>query len=85
MSDVSIAEAKAMLSDLVRAAEEGRSTIITRRGRPVARIEPLDGDASWHRPARTFDFDRLHRHLDSMPMGKTTGADVVRTMRDAED
>jgi prevent-host-death family protein len=39
---VNIAEAKAKLSELVDDAEAGKSTIIARAGRPVARLVPLD-------------------------------------------
>jgi prevent-host-death family protein len=35
-------EAKNRLSELLRAAEAGRSVVITRRGRPVARLVPVD-------------------------------------------
>jgi prevent-host-death family protein len=38
--DVSIAEAKNRLSQLVRAAEGGEAVIITRNGRPVAQLVP---------------------------------------------
>jgi len=38
--DVSIAEAKNRLSQLVRAAEGGESVVITRHGRPVAQLMP---------------------------------------------
>lgn len=85
MADVSIAEAKAKLSDLVRDAEHGRATTITRRGRPVARIEPLAGAEARRKPLRSFDFERLRRHLESMPVSDIFGADLVRRMRDDED
>lgn len=40
-------EARNQLPDLLDAAEKGRSTIITRHGRPVAALVPIDayGDA----------------------------------------
>ena len=38
--DVSIAEAKNRLSQLVRAAESGESVVITRHGRPVVQLLP---------------------------------------------
>ena len=41
MADVSIADAKAHLSELVDRAEAGETVRITRRGKPVARIAPL--------------------------------------------
>jgi prevent-host-death family protein len=38
--DVSIAEAKNQLSQLVRAVESGEPVVITRNGRPVAQLVP---------------------------------------------
>ena len=38
--DVSIAEAKNRLSQLIRAAEGGESVVITRHGRPVVQLMP---------------------------------------------
>jgi prevent-host-death family protein len=36
--EVSVAEAKAQLSKLLHAAEDGEAVVITRHGRPVARL-----------------------------------------------
>ena len=38
--DVSIADAKRRLSQLIRAVEEGETVVITRNGKPVAQIAP---------------------------------------------
>jgi len=38
--DVSIAEAKNRLPELIRAVEAGESVVITRHGKPVAQITP---------------------------------------------
>ena len=38
--DVSIAEAKNRLTQLIRAVEEGECIVITRNGKPVAQIAP---------------------------------------------
>ena len=38
--DISIAEAKNRLSQLIRAAEGGESVVITRHGRPVVQLMP---------------------------------------------
>jgi prevent-host-death family protein len=38
--DVSIAEAKNRLPELIRAMENGEQVIITRHGKPVAQISP---------------------------------------------
>ena len=41
MDKVNIREARRRLSVIVDAAEQGESTVITRRGRQVARVEPV--------------------------------------------
>ena len=38
--EIPISEAKGKLTDLVRQAEEGEEVILTRHGKPVARIAP---------------------------------------------
>jgi len=38
--DVSIAEAKNRLPELIRAVEEGGKVVITRHGKPVAQLTP---------------------------------------------
>jgi prevent-host-death family protein len=38
--DVSIAEAKNRLPELIRAVEDGETVVITRHGKPVAQISP---------------------------------------------
>jgi prevent-host-death family protein len=38
--DVSIAEAKNRLSELVRAVEDGEKVVITRHGKPVTQLVP---------------------------------------------
>jgi prevent-host-death family protein len=42
MGPVNLKEARARLSDLVRAAEHSESVVITRRGKAVARIAPVE-------------------------------------------
>jgi len=42
MGPVSMKEARERLSELVRAAEHGESTVITRRGKTVALIAPIE-------------------------------------------
>lgn len=48
---VSVTEAKARLTDLVRRAETGDEVILTRRGHPVIRLVPIGtpGDAKARR------------------------------------
>lgn len=39
--EVSVSDAKAQITDLVRRAEEGEDVVLTRFGQPVARITPI--------------------------------------------
>ena len=52
--EVSIKIAKDRLSELVRDAEQGRTSVITRNGKPVADIVP-------HQPKKGFDRAALQR------------------------
>ncbi len=52
MKQVGIFEAKTHFSALVDDAERGESTLITRKGKPVARLSPVDGPK-----AREFGLD----------------------------
>ena len=47
--DVSIAEAKNRLPELIRAVEDGESIVITRHGKPVAQLAPAPAS---RRPVR---------------------------------
>ena len=42
MGPINLKEARKRLGDLVRAAERGESVVITRRGKKVARIVPVE-------------------------------------------
>jgi prevent-host-death family protein len=62
MKRLSIYDAKAHFSELVQRAQGGRSTIITKRGRVVAKIVPAR-DRRWDRSAVLEEADRLRRSL----------------------
>ena len=64
MADISIADAKAHLSNLVDRALRGQTVRITRRGEPVVQIGPLD-----RRPA-SIDLAYLQALTDAMPSGR---------------
>lgn len=59
--NVSLAEAKAKLSDCVREAERGESVIITRHGKPVAALVRVD------------ELERLERLRAAGPEGGLAG------------
>jgi prevent-host-death family protein len=65
--EVPISEAKAHLADLVRRAEAGDDVILTRHGRPVARIAPVGT-----RPRTADERRALLERLRASAMSKMT-------------
>ena len=53
MNRVNMREARRRFSAIVDAAERGEATVITRRGRQVARVEPAGGGESTPLPDLT--------------------------------
>jgi prevent-host-death family protein len=48
---LSIAQAKARFAETIRRVERGEVVILTRHGRPVARLEPLEPEGAVNGPA----------------------------------
>lgn len=78
MDAVTLAEAKAHLSELVDRVEAGDSIDITRRGRPVARLTGIV------RPRKRIDAALLQSLTAAMPPQAQGAADLVRSMRDGD-
>lgn len=76
MTTYSIAEAKAQLSKLIKRVGKGREVVITRHGKPVARLQPIS------RPRGPVEVDWLTRRLDRQPKLDVSIVDEVRKMRD---
>ena len=74
---ITLADAKAHLSELTELAAAGESVIITKRGKPVARMSRPD------QPRRPIDLQRLRSLTASMPLQEEQAAESVRRMRDA--
>jgi prevent-host-death family protein len=62
MDRLSVYDAKARFSELVERAQAGRSTIITKRGRVVARIVPAAAPR-WDRAAVLDEAEAFRRKL----------------------
>ena len=75
---ISLAEAKAHLSELLDRAEAGDCIDITRRGKAVAR---LTGVA---RPRKPIDIALLQSATAAMPPQTENAVDLVRAMRDGD-
>jgi prevent-host-death family protein len=73
---VSVAEAKAHLSEILDRVETGEDVLITRRGAPVARLSGVD------KPRRPIDFARLKALRKRLPFQHESSADLIRRMRD---
>jgi prevent-host-death family protein len=75
---VSIAAAKARLSELVAAAEAGEDVVITKRGRPVVRLvaEPKP------KPHRPIDLDWLREMTKDIPRQEEDSGTFIRRLRD---
>ncbi|BBF93987.1 type II toxin-antitoxin system Phd/YefM family antitoxin [Blastochloris tepida] len=78
MDAISLADAKAHLSELVDRVEAGESIDITRRGKPVAR---LTAAAKRRQPV---DLAALQALTATMPPAAESAAELVRMMRDGE-
>ncbi|MBI1981564.1 MAG: type II toxin-antitoxin system prevent-host-death family antitoxin [Methylocystis sp.] len=78
MSAVTVAEAKAHLSELVERAAKGETTCVTRRGRPIAKIAPLA------EPKKPVDVSMLRAITKGMATQAESAGDFIRRLRDAE-
>ena len=78
MSNVSLAEAKAHLSELVERVEAGDAICITRRGKPVAKLTAVATKR------KRVDIAALRALTSAMPMQKQPAAKFVRAMRDED-
>ena len=76
MSNVSLAQAKAKLSQLIDQVEAGEELVITRHGRPVAKVTAV-------RPTRRL-IPSLAEFRAGLPRRKESSATLLRRMRDEE-
>ncbi len=78
METVSLAEAKAQLSKLIDRVESGEEIVITRHGRAVARVAPVE------LLRKPIDFEALAKVRKSNPPLRKSSAELLREMRDEE-
>ena len=76
MNSVSLAEAKARLSELVTRVAEGETVQITKRGKPVAQITPIQ------KQREPIDIELLRSVSRKSPFQEESAGDFVRRMRD---
>jgi prevent-host-death family protein len=73
MSAYSLAQAKAQLSAVIDAAIAGEQAVITRHGKPVAKIIPFEEASS--------DLSAFDAHGGSLPKGFKFDRDALNTRR----
>ncbi|MBV1702894.1 MAG: type II toxin-antitoxin system prevent-host-death family antitoxin [Hyphomicrobiales bacterium] len=78
MTDVSVAQAKAHFSALVDKASSGELVGITRRGKLVAQIVPVEP------PRKPINLDQLRALTNAMPRSSQASVELVHTMRDQD-
>jgi antitoxin (DNA-binding transcriptional repressor) of toxin-antitoxin stability system len=78
MLTVSLAHAKAHLSELLDKVEAGEEVVITRHGKPVAHIRQAVS------PKRPLDLEALAAFRATLPPWGTDSATLIRQMRDEE-
>jgi len=76
MDSISLAAAKAHLSELVERVGRGEIVRITRRGKPVAQIAAVET------PRQRIDVAALRAITDAMPRQRESAGKFIRRMRD---
>ena len=74
MESVSVAATKAHLSELLTRIEGGEEIVITRRGKPVARLSPIQ---NVKKPVSSLQACR-----DQLPSQKVPASEVLRLLRE---
>lgn len=75
---ISLAQAKAHLSELLDRVENGEEVVITRHGRPVAQLSPVE------RPKKPLPLEELAALRATMPEWRKSSAELLREMRDED-
>ena len=76
MGTVSIADAKARLSELVERAAGGETVQITDRGKPVAQIVAAKA------PRKRIEIAAMRAMVEKMPIQPEPAGEFIRRMRD---
>jgi prevent-host-death family protein len=75
MDAYSVAEAKAHLSAIIEAVERGEEVVITKRGKPVARMLRAS------RPAESIDWAKVDAFRAKLKKGKSSVAALRKQAR----
>lgn len=75
MQIISVAETKAHLSEVLSLVEAGEDVMISRRGKPIARLTSIE------QPLRPIDFRKLEAFRASLPK-LSSSTELLRKLRD---
>lgn len=78
MRSVSLVETKVHLSELLNAVESSGEIIITRHGRPVARVSPAE------KPKQPLSLGRLAALRNTLPAWTEPSVNLVQQLREFE-
>jgi prevent-host-death family protein len=78
MRSISLADAKAHLSELVEEAAAGETICITRRGKPIAQLVAIT------RPRKRVDTAALRALTQRMTPQQGSAGDFMRRLRDSD-
>lgn len=76
MQKVTVREARQNIGQLLDAVSAGEKVIITRRGKPVAKLVTIDSTSE------EICFPDRRQFRSSLPPSKQNAADFIREMRD---
>lgn len=76
MGTYTLAHTKAHLSEILHQVESGETVIITRHGRPVARVEGVINTS------RDLPFERLAAFRAQMPKWRKRSSELLQELRD---
>jgi len=76
MLTVTLAQAKAQLSEILNKVEAGEEVIVTRRGRPVAQIRAVE------KKLEPLPLEELAAFRARMPSLSKPSVELIREMRD---
>ncbi len=79
MTDISLANAKARLSEIVTRAAAGELIRITRRGKPVVQLSAVQPPTK-----KKIDVDAIERLTAGWPSHGETDDEFIRLFRDGE-
>jgi prevent-host-death family protein len=82
MSAFSVADARNRLSELIDRALKGEGVVITRRGRPIVQLKPIDEPA---RGVSAADLDWLAAHRVGRTEPNQDAGSLVERMRDESE